>query len=212
MENNANSKNISMSVSPNKITLPRAPIFLIIIQFFIFGPAFSQIGAFQSGFKDGYKKGYCFEKINCVSPPPPVAPIPKPGESGLSYQDGYNRGFKMGLDANKAANSTKEGDKLSQSDTAIDYMYKPTELETKVASKAPQNFETGMKRARELYNEGRYSDCIDFCKLINRLTNLVSYDYYNLISLSYYKLGDSKNGKKFEKKADKEFLRYNKTK
>jgi len=53
---------------------------------------------YSKGFKAGYKEGYCYNDYGCVSPIPPVTPIPNIGERNDNYQDGYNRGFKMGLE------------------------------------------------------------------------------------------------------------------
>ena len=78
----------------------RALSILLIFQFLI--PTTSPCqSAYDKGFDEGYKKGYCYEKLSCIPPIPPIAPIPKIGESSSSYQDGYNRGFKVGLEANK---------------------------------------------------------------------------------------------------------------
>lgn len=57
---------------------------------------------YDRGFKNGYKEGYCYNDIGCVAPIPPITPIPLVGESSDSYQDGYNRGFKTGLEAKQA--------------------------------------------------------------------------------------------------------------
>ena len=55
---------------------------------------------YDRGFQAGYSKGYCQDQgVGCLSPLPPIAPIPKIGESLESYSDGYNRGFQMGLAA-----------------------------------------------------------------------------------------------------------------
>jgi hypothetical protein len=58
------------------------------------------------GFQDGYRKGYCYNDASCNSPNPPNAPTPNTGESYYSYQDGYNRGFQMGLDDKRRGNSS----------------------------------------------------------------------------------------------------------
>lgn len=173
---------------------------LLIFQLFAF-TVYCQ-SSFNSGFEAGYKKGYCYEKVGCVPPLPPLAPPLIPGENIDSYQDGYNRGFKMGLEANKK-NPSEGKYKTTSADTTIDYMYKPTELQTKIASKAQQNFETGINRAQELFDQGKYSDCINLCNIISNMTHLVSYQYYNLISMSYNKLGNEGQSKKYAKKAQK---------
>lgn len=65
---------------------------------------YSQSG-YTVGFNDGYKKGYCYNDFSCIPPIPPTAPIPSVNENYNSYQDGYNRGFQMGLDAKRSHNS-----------------------------------------------------------------------------------------------------------
>jgi hypothetical protein len=69
---------------------------------------------YNRGFKTGYKEGYCYNDIGCISPIPPIAPIPLIGESPDSYKDGYNRGFKRGLE-DKQAKKTSSGNSLGTS-------------------------------------------------------------------------------------------------
>lgn len=175
---------------------------LLFLSFHLFVSISYCQSSFDKGFEEGYKKGYCYEKIGCTPPVPPIAPLPVPGESIDSYQDGYNRGFKLGLEASKE-NSKQGKFKTTIPDKTIDYMYKPTDLETKIASKGPQNFEAGMKRAQELYDQGKYSDCINLCNLICNITHMVSYESYSLIAISYDKLGNERQSKKYIKKAQK---------
>ena len=53
--------------------------------------------AFCSGYKDGYKAGYCHQVAMCMAPMAPMCPMPGMGET--TYQSGYNRGFLAGLNA-----------------------------------------------------------------------------------------------------------------
>ena len=71
---------------------------------------------YDRGFKNGYKEGYSYNDISCVAPVPPITPIPLIGESSDNYQDGYNRGFKTGLE-NKQAKKTNSGDYQTNSDS-----------------------------------------------------------------------------------------------
>ena len=48
------------------------------------------------GFKSGYKDGYCYKKVGCISPIPPICPVPKINEEN-TYKGGYQRGFRLGL-------------------------------------------------------------------------------------------------------------------
>lgn len=70
---------------------------VIVLLFLLAG--FSSFGQteFTRGFNIGYAKGYCYQEVGCVSPPPPVV-IPNINERSNSYEDGYNRGFKKGLE------------------------------------------------------------------------------------------------------------------
>ena len=163
--------------------------------------------SFSTGFTVGYKKGYCYDKVGCSPSLPPLPPLPNPGEDPDSYLDGYNRGFKMGLKAGEE-NSSQGKSNTTSADTPIDYMYKPTQLEMKIASKAPQNFVTLINKAQEFFNQGKYSDCINICGMISSITHLVSYQYYNLLSMSYDKLGDERQSKKYEKKARRYLKKY----
>ena len=83
---------------------------------------------FDNGFRDGYKEGYCHDKgISCIPPIPPIPPIPQIGENSASYQDGYNRGFKMGTQANASSNqnSTRQRYSTSKPEFVDDFIYKP---------------------------------------------------------------------------------------
>lgn len=55
---------------------------------------------FDIGFKDGFKRGYCYSNNSssyiCTPPLPPLPPLPQINENRNSYQDGYNRGFLYG--------------------------------------------------------------------------------------------------------------------
>lgn len=68
-------------------------IFMLLVSFV----ASSQTN-FDKGFEEGYKKGYCQDRGNCIAPIPPLSPIPNAYESSNSYTDGFNRGFKIGLE------------------------------------------------------------------------------------------------------------------
>ncbi|MCB0383536.1 MAG: hypothetical protein KDD05_09660, partial [Psychroserpens sp.] len=74
--------------------------FLLSLIFFLSTSFLLSQTEFDNGFKDGYKNGHCQDQgIGCIKPIPPIAPIPTVDESSSSYQDGYNRGFQMGMKA-----------------------------------------------------------------------------------------------------------------
>jgi hypothetical protein len=53
---------------------------------------------FNTGYKDGWSIGYCYDsQISCIAPIPPIAPYPKIGESSSNYWDGYHRGLLDGV-------------------------------------------------------------------------------------------------------------------
>lgn len=79
--------------------------------------AFGQTNDYERGFKNGYKEGYCYNDYGCISPIPPITPLPLVGESYNDYQDGYNRGFKMGLENKQGKN--KSGNTTSQNGQSV---------------------------------------------------------------------------------------------
>ncbi|MGC4035707.1 MAG: hypothetical protein QM764_07070 [Chitinophagaceae bacterium] len=61
---------------------------------------------FDTGFEKGFTEGFCYnQKLNCVPPITPIVPLVRVGESENSYQDGFNRGFQIGLDLQRVRNS-----------------------------------------------------------------------------------------------------------
>jgi hypothetical protein len=50
---------------------------------------------YEQGWMDGYPKGYCYRDLNCISPIPPVCPVPDVTEEN-TYNGGYARGFYEG--------------------------------------------------------------------------------------------------------------------
>ena len=47
--------------------------------------AFGQYNDYDRGFKNGYKEGYCYNDFGCISPIPPITPIPLIGESRNNF-------------------------------------------------------------------------------------------------------------------------------
>ncbi len=75
---------------------------------------------YDKGFQKGYEDGFCYGDFACISPIPPVTPIPLIGDNPSSYQDGYKRGFKTGLENRSKKETKKTGYQASQADF-IDY-------------------------------------------------------------------------------------------
>jgi hypothetical protein len=182
------------------ITLPA--IFWVLLTF-LCSDSFAQ-DRFTDGFKAGYKEGFCYEKQSCVSPPPPPRPTLNASEKTDSYQDGYNRGFKMGLDAQngKTSGNSQSGYKTAGADP-IDYSYKPSEVQEAVAQNRYLIFDKIMEQAQEFYDQGNYAKCIKACNDVMNITKLVSKQCYTLLAKSNEKLGYKSKAKKFYKKAGK---------
>lgn len=103
-------------------------ISLLIVIVFTFN-IYSQSN-YNRGFDAGYKKGYCQDQgVGCIPPVPPISPIPRVNESSESYNDGYNRGFKMGLNAQSSDGSSSKTTERKRYQTSSpefdDHTYKP---------------------------------------------------------------------------------------
>lgn len=73
----------------------------------------SYLGAqtnFSKGFETGFKSGYCYNKSNCIPPISPICPLPTINESYDNYNDGYNRGFQVGLDLSRVNSGLNAND------------------------------------------------------------------------------------------------------
>lgn len=77
-------------------------LLLVIILVFFTSLSYSQT-QYSEGFEYGYSQGYCYGQAPCNAPNPPLTPNPQLGESWDNYQQGYNRGFQMGIDAKRAS-------------------------------------------------------------------------------------------------------------
>ena len=78
---------------------------LLLLTLFLFLQNSSAQSKYSDGFESGYRNGYCQDQgISCLAPIPPNAPLPTVNESLNSYIDGYNRGFQLGLQAQRNRN------------------------------------------------------------------------------------------------------------
>jgi len=61
---------------------------------------------FSNGYEKGFKEGYCYntKAIYCDPQVIPITPLPRINESDQYYQDGFNRGFQVGLDLQRVEN------------------------------------------------------------------------------------------------------------
>ncbi len=168
---------------------------------------------YSSGFEKGFKDGYCYEQQSgCIAPITPITPIPKIGESSDSYDDGYKRGFQVGLDQSRNDKSTTSEkptrERYQTSDPKfIDFTYKPSyelmmkALEAKEKAyeayvmSAPQreeNFKKNLQLASDSFNNQNYQNAVNYSK--SALSNGFHNDYvYYLLGASYYNLGDYDN-------------------
>ncbi|RMZ60382.1 hypothetical protein D1632_05445 [Chryseobacterium nematophagum] len=121
---------------------------------------------FNEGFVIGYGNGFCHDRgVGCIKPLSPLAPIPAIGESINSYQDGYNRGFQQGLNAQKS-NSTWQAYQTSKPKFIEDKMYNPYGNVDNVI-KLALALKESKGRALELLEKEDYQAAADimFCRL-----------------------------------------------
>ncbi len=92
---------------------------IFILTFLLIGMTSLAQSDYYKGFQSGYKEGYCYNEYGCIPPIPPISPIPQIGENSNNYQDGYNRGFKNGLEDKK----NKENNQTRQNQTGQSQVY-----------------------------------------------------------------------------------------
>lgn len=98
--------------------------YLFIISFLLVSAiSFSQVTAYEKGFKKGLADGYSYLQSRnggLVKVKVPVAyPIPRIHESSQNFDDGYKRGFQVGLDAYRAENNNN----ASLGDAKSEFVY-----------------------------------------------------------------------------------------
>tara|TARA_R110001606_G_scaffold395892_1_gene569040 strand:+ start:877 stop:1968 length:1092 start_codon:yes stop_codon:yes gene_type:complete len=154
---------------------------------------------YNEGFNNGYKNGYCQDQsIGCIPPISPIAPIPKIGENLDSYKDGYNRGFKMGLEARitkkeKESSNSRKTYKTSKPEF-IDYVSKPNfDLLLKIAQIEAETEPLRRKVYKEVYkiivdafNNGDYNKVIKLGINTIEFTKFYSDELYYFLGVSYY--------------------------
>lgn len=165
---------------------------------------------FDKGFKIGFKEGFCFDKgITCIAPTPPLTPLLKVNENLNSYTDGYNRGFQIGLEAQKretksTSNKTSsERTRYESSDSQfvqdkmstipVDFYMKVLELKERqmesTYSDREKIFEESLKKAKQRFDLHDYSSSIDYSK--TALSTNFENDYiYLLMGSSYFYLNN----------------------
>ena len=165
----------------------------IIFIFFILNSLtiFSQTN-FDRGFSEGYKKGFCQDKgIGCMEPIPPIAPIPEIGEDMNSYNDGYNRGFKMGLQQQNSSDDGRKRYQTSKAQFVEDFIYNPYK-DMNIVDLKMKAISAIMDRAVTNYNNGNYDDVISNANDLIGIQNDFAIAYY-LKSIAYFKKGEILN-------------------
>lgn len=104
------------------------------------------------GFKDGYKEGYCYNDYGCIGKLAPITPIPFIGEKSTSYQDGYNRGFKMGIGDKQRDEANKNS---SNNSYTIDYQDVNQVSQNYYASTEASLLQDALARRNAAYNNNR---------------------------------------------------------
>lgn len=147
--------------------------------------AFSQTN-FSDGFKAGYKKGYCQDKgVGCIEPIAPIPPIPQIGEDSNSYQDGYNRGFKIGM-SSSTNNETTNRRTFQTTPTQFteNFIYNPYKnsnlLDLKINA-----VKQLLDNAIESSQNGNYDQSIDYTNRVLKIQPELSIAYL-IQSSAYY--------------------------
>jgi hypothetical protein len=166
---------------------------------------------FDKGFKTGFKEGFCFDKgIACIAPIPPLTPLLRVNENLNSYTDGYNRGFQIGLEAQKKRETKSTSNKISSERTQyqtsdskfvqdkmstipVDFYMKVLELnERKMESTYSDRekiFEESLKKAQKSFEQKDYASSINYSK--TALSTNFENDYiYLLMGSSYFFIED----------------------
>ncbi|GAL69088.1 tetratricopeptide repeat protein [Jejuia pallidilutea] len=178
--------------------------FLISLIFFLSTSFLLAQTEFDSGFKDGYKNGYCQDQgIGCIKPIPPIAPIPTVDESSSSYQDGYNRGFQMGMKAqtSKPNSTNRQRYQTAKSTFIEDKMYNPYgNLKNAIALANALKESKG--RAMEHLKNEEYQKVANICFAGLRVSPKDD-EFMMLLGQAYRMTGDKENAIKWLKKSSR---------
>ncbi|ELY2018515.1 hypothetical protein SL053_002444 [Flavobacterium psychrophilum] len=137
-------------------------IFYLIIANLICLFSYSQT-QWQQGFEKGFSTGFCYNKIGCTSPTPPVGYL-NVGESTSSYNDGYNNGFSVGLNAAKQ-NSTETNNRQRYQTTPSKYVEeKMSKIDYTDAIAVAIGIRNAKEKAIKLKENGEFQECIQVCK------------------------------------------------
>ena len=144
---------------------------------------------YSRGFNNGYKKGYCYKEFACIEPIPPIAPVPRYDESWDSYIDGYNRGFKMGLEdksAKKSSGGTYQGGENVQQNQSFNHDLLLKAMEMKQAQIA---------REEKIENDKAVAKMQQTKSFYNSLTSYpsrISDGWHNIVAMDNYEFCDER--------------------
>ncbi|MDB5226902.1 MAG: hypothetical protein JWN78_1095 [Bacteroidota bacterium] len=157
-----------------------------------------------SGFYEGYKNGYCQNKIGCWSPTPPIAPLPAIGII-INYQSGYNAGFILGMKDSEQADKFQNTDnnnngryKTSKSED-VDFMYKVDINNVYALADALKKLKG---RAIALQDEKNYQEMLDL-SLKGIKVSPHDPELLELCGIAYVNLQDYSNALSYLKQAIK---------
>ncbi|MFN4149423.1 MAG: hypothetical protein ACK4IX_00625 [Candidatus Sericytochromatia bacterium] len=152
---------------------------LILIMLLVSLVASSQTN-FDKGFEDGYKKGYCQDQGNCIAPIPPIAPIPNVYESTSSYQDGYNRGFKIGLEKQTLESSNQNNNKGNYKTAKGEFINFTSENTNTVNNElvSKEDWNNVGDLIKQISESLEFDEVLYEQKIISKEKYLISRDYY----------------------------------
>jgi tetratricopeptide (TPR) repeat protein len=150
---------------------------------------------FTKGFLAGYKNGSCFDQSPCIPPDMPVPPVPGTYEAADSYQDGYKRGFQMGLDDSKVSAARYR----LASVEPIDYAAK---LNTNDTAQRAALIRQLKARTLELIKIGGYKPAIALCDVAIK-ANPYSDEFYRIAASAYLQLRNYDGALIYLKKAER---------
>jgi hypothetical protein len=186
---------------------------VVILLFLFYSNLFAQ-SEYDKGFDKGFQNGYCHNAgISCNPPITPIVPLIRIGEKSDNYQDGYNRGFEMGLNeykdkTSKSNKSTTERQRYETTDPNFvsDFIHKPPmELIMEVLAKKQSQYELKklqdkvtiqnktLKLQREYNNYVKYPD-----KINDGWHNCIVLDENEIFSKVCAKVEENKITKVFE--------------
>ncbi|NQY28288.1 MAG: hypothetical protein HRT69_02340 [Flavobacteriaceae bacterium] len=162
--------------------------------------------SYCDGWNAGYKAGYCYQRIGCITPYVPVCPVQRTGES--SYNDGYNRGFLKGKTNNT---TTSSGDANSQlkplqnndyGDVMLNHVRRNRQLANERRSQTEYSFNKANRDGVSAFNSGNYEACIYYYENSKNM-GWYNADFEYATGLSYYALWEKSKKEKFKSKVKK---------